>query len=121
MTPTIALLRTDNVAVTGKVPMAELAVLCRDAGLHHVRTYSASGNVVFATEASPAGAKASMEARLLARAGKPVGVIIRTGAEMAAVLAGNPFPEAEPSRTVAIFLDVAPPRRCAGARRWHPR
>jgi hypothetical protein len=28
---------------------------------------------------------------------------------MAMVLAGNPFPEAGPNRTVAIFLDDPPP------------
>ena len=32
-----------------------------------------------------------------------------TGAEMAAVLKANPFPGAATNRTVAIFLDAAPP------------
>jgi uncharacterized protein (DUF1697 family) len=36
-------------------------------------------------------------------------VLIRTAAEMAAVLAANPFPQALPNRTVAFFLDQAPP------------
>ena len=44
------------------------------------------------------------------QAGKPVGVLVRTAAEMAAVVAANPFPGASPSRTVAIFLDEPPPR-----------
>jgi uncharacterized protein (DUF1697 family) len=35
--------------------------------------------------------------------------MVRTGAEMAAVLANNPFPAAPPNRTVAIFLDAPPP------------
>lgn len=30
-------------------------------------------------------------------------------AEMAVVLASNPFPEAAPNRTLAIFLDEPPP------------
>ena len=38
-----------------------------------------------------------------------VGVLVRTGTELAAVLAGNPFPSAAPNRTVAIFLDEPPP------------
>jgi uncharacterized protein (DUF1697 family) len=40
---------------------------------------------------------------------KPVGVIVRTAAEMAEVVALNPFPDRSASRTVAIFLDHAPP------------
>ena len=35
---------------------------------------------------------------------------VRTAAEMAKVLAANPFPEAEARKTVAIFLDKAPPK-----------
>jgi uncharacterized protein (DUF1697 family) len=35
---------------------------------------------------------------------------VRTAAEMAAVLAANPFPDAAPNFTVAIFLDRPPPK-----------
>ncbi len=38
----------------------------------------------------------------------PIGVLIRSAAEMADVLASNPFPNALPNRTVAIFLHEAP-------------
>ena len=38
-----------------------------------------------------------------------MGVLVRTGAELAAVLEGNPFKTAAPNRTVAIFLDTPPP------------
>ena len=37
-------------------------------------------------------------------------MLVRTSAEMAAVLAKNPFPEAPAKWTVAIFLDAPPPR-----------
>jgi uncharacterized protein (DUF1697 family) len=37
-------------------------------------------------------------------------VLVRSAAEMAAVLAASPFPTAAPNRTVAIFLDEPPPR-----------
>ena len=47
--------------------------------------------------------------QLAAYAGKPVGVLVRSGAEMAQVLADNPFPQAAPNRTMALFLDRAPP------------
>ena len=105
----VALLRAVNVGGTGKLPMRELAAMCEAAGFARVRTYIASGNVVFASDADEAGVRAALEARLAAYAGKPVGVLVRTAAEMAAVLAANPFPDAAPNRTVAIFLDARPP------------
>jgi uncharacterized protein (DUF1697 family) len=39
-----------------------------------------------------------------------VGVVVRTAAEMAAVLKANPFPDAQPKFAYAIFLDRRPPR-----------
>jgi uncharacterized protein (DUF1697 family) len=83
--------------------------MCAAEGFSGVATYIASGNVVFSARPSAAKVKAALEKRLSAYAGKPVGVAIRTADEMAEVLAANPFPKAQPNRTVAIFLDDAPP------------
>ncbi len=101
----VALLRAVNVGGTGKLAMRDLEALCRDAGLAKVRTYIASGNVVFTSDASEPELKAAIEARLLAHAGKKVGVLIRTAAEMAGVVAGNPFLDAPGNRVTVIFLD----------------
>ena len=105
----VVLLRAVNVGGTGKLPMADLKRLCEQAGFRNVRTYIASGNVVAERAGSEANAKAALEAELKAYAGKPVGVIVRTAAEMAKVVASNPFPDRSASQTVAIFLDHAPP------------
>ena len=105
----VALLRAVNVGGTGKLPMAELKAMCEAAGFTQVRTYIASGNVVFAAKGTEAQVKAALEAKLEAYAGKKVGVLVRTPDEMKAVLADNPFPDKAPNRTVAIFLDKAPP------------
>jgi uncharacterized protein (DUF1697 family) len=83
--------------------------MCVEAGFTRVETYIASGNVVFESPAAPSRVKADLEARLQAYAGKPVGVVIRTAAEMAAVLQANPFAKVEPKYTYAIFLDQRPP------------
>ena len=111
----VALLRAVNVGGTGKLPMRELAAMCEDAGFVRVRTYVASGNVVFASDLAVAEVKAALERRLAVFAGKPVGVIVRTADEMAAVLAANPFPDDAPNSTVAIFLDAAPPNDVLGS------
>jgi uncharacterized protein (DUF1697 family) len=109
MTRYIALLRAVNVGGTGKLPMADLRTLCQDSGFARVETYVASGNVVFESQATASKVKAVLEARLLDYAGKPVGVVVRTAPEMLAVLSANPFPDGEPHRTYAIFLDGSPP------------
>ena len=110
MTRYVALLRAVNVGGTGKLPMADLRAICCDAGFTRVETYIASGNVIFESKSAAAKVKAELEARLLTYARKPVGVVLRTAAEMAAVLEANPFPRAEPKFTYAIFLDQRPPR-----------
>jgi len=104
----IALLRAVNVGGTGKLPMATLVGMCEALGFTRVRTYIASGNVVFDTRLSAESAKAALQARLADFAGKPVGVVVRSPAEMAATLLANPFPHDAPNRVVAIFFDQAP-------------
>ena len=110
MTTYIALLRGVNVGGTGKLPMSDLKAMCQDAGFADVRTYIASGNALFASPLSATKVKATIEARLADYAGKPIGVAVRTAAEMAAILRSNPFPQAAQSRAVVIFLDAPPPK-----------
>ena len=105
----IALLRAVNVGGTGKLPMTELKAMCAAEGFTKIETYIASGNVVFAAKQSASKVKAALEKRLQAYAGKPVGVIVRTPDEMAAILKSNPFPRSAPNWTVVIFLDDPPP------------
>jgi uncharacterized protein (DUF1697 family) len=109
MTAYIALLRAVNVGGTGTLPMADLKAMCEAAGFAEVRTWIASGNVVFESAKPEQAVKTTLEAALAACAGKPVGVLVRTAAEMADVLAANPFPDAAPARTVVLFLDGPPP------------
>jgi uncharacterized protein (DUF1697 family) len=110
MTSYIAILRAVNVGGTGKLPMADLKVMCADAGFTHVETYIASGNVVFISKASEAKVKSELEKRLRDYAGKAIGVLVRTESEMQAVLKANPFPKTAPNYTYTIFLDEPPPR-----------
>ena len=105
----IALLRAVNVGGTGALPMAELRSMCVDAGFSRVETYIASGNAIFDSKAAAARVKAELELRLLAYASKPVGVVVRTAAEMAGVLDAIPFGPNEPRHTYVLFLDARPP------------
>ncbi len=106
----VALLRAVNVGGTGKLPMTELTKMCERAGFTNVRTYIASGNVVFDAKGAEAKVKSALEAALAKYAGKPVGVFVRTPADIESVLKANPFPKAAPNRTIAVFLDETPPK-----------
>lgn len=101
----IALLRAVNVGGTGKLPMTELKSMCEAIGCLNVRTYIASGNVIFETPKSKKQVQRALETQLESYLGKPVGVIVRTPAELEAVLEANPFPGRAPDRTVVVFLD----------------
>ena len=109
MTSFVALLRAINVGGTGKLPMRDLHSICEQIGFAKVKTYIASGNVIFLTKLSETKVKTALEASLASYAGKPIRVLVRTAAEMEAVLAENPFRDTAPNRTVAIFLDEPPP------------
>jgi uncharacterized protein (DUF1697 family) len=105
MTGYVALLRAVNVGGAGKLPMSTLMALCEAVGLTDVRTYIASGNVVFRSDRAEAEIRAALEDRLHAHAGKSVGVVVRTANEVAGVLARNPFAGAPGNRVMALFVD----------------
>jgi uncharacterized protein (DUF1697 family) len=109
MTAYVALLRAVNVGGTGKLPMVELRAMAEAIGFESVRTYIASGNLLFESDLNEAEVKAALEVRLEAYAGKPVPVLVRTAAEIAAVRAGDPFPDAHGSRHLIYFFDAPPP------------
>jgi uncharacterized protein (DUF1697 family) len=109
MTAYVALLRAVNVAGTGKLPMSDLRAMAVALGFANVRTYIASGNLLFDSDASEVEIKAALEARLEVYAGKRVPVFVRTGAELVAIVAANPFPDAHGSRHMVDFYDAPPP------------
>lgn len=117
MTSYVALLRAVNVGGTGKLPMAELRAMADAAGFTDARTYIASGNLLFRSDLDEAGVKSALEARLATYAGKPVGVIVRTAAELAAIRDANPFADAPGNRVVAFLLGSAPPADALAAAR----
>lgn len=109
MTGYVALLRAVNVGGTGKLPMTALARMCEAVGFEQVKTYIASGNVVFRSDRSEDQVRSALEDQLDGYAGKRVGVIVRTAAEIADTLARNPFADVPGNRVTALFVDGALP------------
>lgn len=111
----IALLRAVNVGGTGKLPMEELRALCVKAGFTDVRTYIASGNLLFSSPLGEKQAKAKLEALLEKKLGKPCAVMMRSKDELKSVVQGNPFPEAAPNQLLIVFLDEQPAKDALAA------
>ncbi len=104
----VALLRAVNVGGTGALPMAALRAMGEACGFAKVQTWIASGNLLFESGGAEEEVKALLEARLAEHAGKPVELFVRTGEELAAIVAANPFPDAHGSRHMVFFYDVPP-------------
>ncbi len=115
MTGWVLLLRGINVGGTGKLPMAGLRALLAELGCREVATYIQSGNAVFLSD-RPRGelARAIGEA-IAAEFGLRPDLFLLTGAELAAALAGNPWPEArqDPKPMHLFFHDNAAPADAA--------
>lgn len=86
----VALIRGINVSNT-QISMERLRKVFAACGFDDVRTYIQSGNVVFTSDARAASCAAGIERRLHRELGKPVGVVVRSPRELAAIVANNPF------------------------------
>jgi uncharacterized protein (DUF1697 family) len=106
----VALLRGINVGGKNKVAMADLREVVQVLGHTDVATYIQSGNVVFASPEKDAGALAdALEREIAARLPVKPAVVVISQAELAQVLADNPFPgEENPKYVHAVFRRAAP-------------
>lgn len=103
----VALLRGINVGKAKRVAMADLRSVLESLGYTNVRTLLASGNVVFESRRALAkDAAARMQAALIEATGVSSRFIVRSGAELSAVVEGNPLAAriAEPSRGFVTFV-----------------
>ena len=108
MTSYVAMLRAVNVAGTGKLPMAELVAIGLGCGFEQVRTFIASGNLLFDSDLDEPEVARRIAARIDGFFGKPVPLFVRSAAEMAEAAAGNPFGDDKPSRVMAHFIAEPP-------------
>jgi len=83
--------------------MTRLRELCEDLGFIDVRTYIASGNVVFSSPLSAAALRNGLEQAIEAEFGFSVVVVVLTAQQVAAVMKRNPFPDAQPGALHVAF------------------
>ena len=113
----VALLRGVNVG--GNIlKMDRLRELCAKLGAKNPRTYVQSGNLVFEAVGSASEWTAKLEKKLAGESRLPVSVIVRTAAEMSAVLVGNPFLREkgiDTARLAVTFLQSVPAKPALAA------
>lgn len=108
----VALMRGINLAAHNRVPMAELVTLFEKAKCEDVRTYIASGNVVFRASDSVAEEIAGSIAAAVAKKFKlSLPVVTRTAEELHDALGANPFRRADENELGIAFLAAAPTKK----------
>jgi uncharacterized protein (DUF1697 family) len=103
-----ALLRAVNLGSTSRISSADLCRIATKCGFADVRTYIASGNLLFKTDETEVAVRDTLEQALAAHFGKPVGVFVRTHAELAAITAQSPFADRPGTASVVLFLHKPP-------------
>lgn len=109
MPRSVALLRGINVGRNHQLPMGPLRDVFVDAGFTDVETYIRSGNVVFGhPRTAEADLTADLEKRIAKVAGFAVPVILRSAAQLAAVVEQNPYPGVEATKLHIVFRKEPP-------------
>ena len=101
----LAFLRAINVGGRGVARMTDLKAAFERAGARNVRTFIASGNVVFEAPAKlPASLKARVAKELVKLFGKEPGVCYRTLDELDALIASDPFGKLAADTAVKVYV-----------------
>ena len=106
----VALLRGVNLGPKRRVPMAELRALLEELGYADVRTLLQSGNVGLSSGKSAKAVREELEAAIAERFGVETDVVLRTRAELEALVEANPLRKIadDPKRLQVWFLDGKP-------------
>jgi uncharacterized protein (DUF1697 family) len=118
MTVFVGLLRGVNVGGRTKLSMADLRAAAEGCGFEQVRTYVQSGNVVFSAPGRPSAATVASALRQAIAGSTTVDpeVVVRTAAQMAAVVDGNPFADRGATDTQLHVVFLADGAQPAGLR-----
>jgi len=86
----VVLLRGINIGSRNRVAMPALREALEEAGFTDVQTYLQSGNVVLESRAKPETVRRKVEKLIADRFGLEIAVVVRTKAELAAIVKRNP-------------------------------
>lgn len=105
----VALLRGVNLVGNSTLKMTDLKDIACKIGLKNVRTYIASGNLLFTSDRPEDDLRRLLERELQTHMSKEVRVILRTAEEIDTIVHANPFREEPLNRVQAFFMNEPPP------------
>jgi uncharacterized protein (DUF1697 family) len=107
----IVLLRGVNLAGRNRVAMSQLREALEESGFEDVSTYVQSGNVVLSSKTAAKQVGAEVERLIAKRFDLDIKVVVRTRAQLVAVVKRNPFGKVakNPKLYQVTFLEKAPP------------
>jgi uncharacterized protein (DUF1697 family) len=109
----VVLLRGINLGSRNRVSMTELRAALEEAGFKNVQTYLQSGNVVLDSRAKPETVAGKVSGVINERFGLEIAVVVRTRAELAAIVKRNPLKEiaTNPKAYQVTFLSAKLPAK----------
>jgi uncharacterized protein (DUF1697 family) len=107
----VVLLRGINLGSRNRVSMPKLRAVLEEAGFDDVRTYLQSGNVVLSSPKKADDVRRACERLISKELGLDVDVVVRSRAQLAAVVKRNPLGKVakNPKRYQVSFLAGKPP------------
>jgi uncharacterized protein (DUF1697 family) len=110
LTRYVGFLRGINVGKAKRLAMADLREACAELGLEDVRTQGQSGNLVFDSKLPARTLESQIGDAIKKRFGMDVVVVVRSAAQLAAVIKRNPFEKVAtvPKYSTVSFLSKKP-------------
>jgi uncharacterized protein (DUF1697 family) len=106
----VAFLRGVNLGPNNKISMPALRAMAEDLGYTDVATYINSGNLIISSPKKSAAVEQEISDAIKKTFGRPIDLTVRTPAQLKKILAGNPYPDGNPSQVTVAFLTKAPPK-----------
>ncbi len=100
----VAFLRGINVGGNKLIKMEALAAAFTAAGFRNVKTYIASGNVIFDSRAKPDALAKKIERKLLQTFGHQIAVMVFPLADLQALVKRSPFKRVKRDKDVMLFV-----------------
>ena len=115
-----AFLRGINVGGKHQIRMADLVGLVESAGMTNVKTVLASGNLIFDSTLRPDAAASKLEKAIEQEYGFPVPVIVRSSAELTALVHTDPFRAIKKNDHSKLYVSFLPKKQKSQTTQFDP-
>jgi uncharacterized protein (DUF1697 family) len=108
LTAYVAMVRGVMPVGKGILPAARLKQMGEECGFEKVRTFIATGNLLFVSKSGEKAVLRALQKHIDGHFGCPTPTFVRSAREMAEAAVACPFGDDKPSRVMAHFIDEPP-------------